>query len=63
MLVIAEQIAQAKWDDGAAAEDTPREAQVIMGAVKDGESRGTNPISACSIARSGLTAPVNVTEA
>jgi chorismate mutase len=39
-LAIAEQVALAKWDSQAAVEDAPREAQVIMGAVKYGESRG-----------------------
>jgi chorismate mutase len=36
-LAIAEQVALAKWDSHAAVEDAPREAQVIMSAVKDGE--------------------------
>jgi chorismate mutase len=39
-LAIAQQVALAKWDSQAAVEDAPREAQVIMGAVKYGESRG-----------------------
>jgi chorismate mutase len=39
-LAIAEQVALAKWDSQAAVEDAPREAQVITGAVKYGESRG-----------------------
>jgi chorismate mutase len=39
-LLIAEQVALAKWDSGAAVEDLPREAQVIKGAVRDGDSRG-----------------------
>jgi chorismate mutase len=44
-LLIAEQVALAKWDSGAAVEDSPREAQVIVEAVREGESRGLDPIS------------------
>ncbi|MCU1258572.1 MAG: chorismate mutase [Bryobacterales bacterium] len=39
-LAIAEQVAFAKWDSHAAVEDAPREKQVIMAAVKYGESKG-----------------------
>jgi chorismate mutase len=39
-LDIAEQVAFAKWDSKAKVEDAPREAQVIQGAVKEGESAG-----------------------
>jgi chorismate mutase len=39
-LAIAEQVALAKWDSHAAVEDPHREAQVVMSAVKDGESKG-----------------------
>jgi chorismate mutase len=42
-LLIAQQVALAKWDSGAAVEDLPREAQVIAGAVRDGVSRGLDP--------------------
>jgi chorismate mutase len=42
-LLIAERVALAKWDTGAPVEDKPREAQVIMDAVKEGESRGLDP--------------------
>ena len=44
-LHIAEQVALAKWDSGAAVEDLPREAQVIRGAVRAGDSRGLDPTS------------------
>jgi chorismate mutase len=44
-LRIAEQVAQAKWDDGKPVEDAPREAQVIASAVKDGASVGLEPAS------------------
>src|SRR5712675_1481867 len=44
-LLIAEQVALAKWDSGAAVEDLPREAQVIRDAVTDGVSRGLDPTS------------------
>jgi chorismate mutase len=40
---LAEQVALAKCDKGAAVEDLPREAQVIIGAVRDGDSRGLDP--------------------
>jgi chorismate mutase len=39
-LAIAEQVALAKWDSIAAVEDKPREAEVIMSAANDGESKG-----------------------
>ena len=41
---MAERVAWAKWDHGTAVEDPKREAQVIIGAVKEGESRGLDPI-------------------
>jgi chorismate mutase len=44
-LLIAQQVALAKWDSGAAVEDPPREAQVIAGAVRDGVSRGLDRTS------------------
>jgi chorismate mutase len=44
-LLIAQQVALAKWDSGAAVEDLPREAQVIAGAVGDGVSKGLDPTS------------------
>jgi hypothetical protein len=60
-LMIGEQVALAKWDSGKVVEDTPREAQVILGAMKDGVRRGwmkrryrtfsmrrSKPISLCS---------------
>lgn len=39
-LVLAEQVALAKWDAGTPVEDAPREAQVIVSAIEAGESRG-----------------------
>jgi chorismate mutase len=39
-LLIADKVALAKWDNGAAVEDAPREAQVIQTAVKDGNAVG-----------------------
>jgi chorismate mutase len=39
-LAIAEQVALAKWDNGAPVEDEAREAKVISDAVKIGEARG-----------------------
>ncbi len=39
-LIIAEQVALAKWDRGIPVEDASREAQVIVHAVTAGQSRG-----------------------
>jgi len=44
-LLIAQQVALAKWDSGAEVEDLPREAQIITAAVRDGASRGLDPTS------------------
>src|SRR5215468_8970062 len=44
-LVIAEQVALAKWDSGAPVEDVSREAQVISDATKKGEARGLDQVS------------------
>src|SRR5215469_9750281 len=44
-LVIAEQVALAKWDSGTQVEDVPREAQVISDATKQGEARGLGQAS------------------
>ena len=44
-LVIAKQVALAKWDSGAAVEDAPRETKVITDAVKDGEAMGLQAAS------------------
>jgi chorismate mutase len=44
-LMIGEQVALTKWDSGKAVEDAPREAQVILGAVKDGVAKGLNEAS------------------
>jgi chorismate mutase len=44
-LTIGEQVALAKWDSGKAVEDAPREAQVILSAVKDGAAKGLDGVS------------------
>ena len=44
-LLIAQQVALARWDSGAEVEDLPREAQIITAAVRDGASRGLDPTS------------------
>src|SRR5260370_20701602 len=44
-LMIGEQVALAKWDSGKAVEDPPREAQVILGAIKDGVAKGLDEAS------------------
>ena len=55
-LVIAEQVALAKWDSGGAVEDLPREAQIIMGALRDGESRGLEPTSVSNFFKAQIEA-------
>jgi chorismate mutase len=55
-LVIAEQVAFAKWDSGTPVEDVFREAQVIASAVKAGESRGLNQAAVSNFFRSQIEA-------
>jgi chorismate mutase len=55
-LLIAQQVALAKWDSGAAVEDLPREAQVITGAVRDGVSRGLDPTSVSNFFKAQIEA-------
>jgi chorismate mutase len=55
-LHIAQQVALAKWDSGAAVEDLPREAQVITGAVRDGASRGLDPASVSNFFKAQIEA-------
>jgi chorismate mutase len=55
-LTITEQVALAKWDSGAAVEDVPREAQVITGAVKMGESKGLDEASVANVIRAQIEA-------
>ena len=55
-LVIAKKVALAKWDDGAPVEDAPREAKVIMNAVKDGETRALDPASMTNFFRAQIEA-------
>ena len=55
-IVIAEQVALAKWDSGAAVEDASREAQVIASAIKEGESRGLVQASVANFFRAQIEA-------
>jgi chorismate mutase len=55
-LVIAEQVALAKWDSGTPVEDTSREAQVIARAVKEGELRGLDQASVSNFFRAQIEA-------
>jgi len=55
-LVIAEQVALAKWDSGTPVEDTSREAQVIASAIREGESRGLDPTSVSNFFRAQIEA-------
>src|SRR5580700_9297131 len=53
-LVIAEQVALAKWESGTPVEDAPREAQVIMSAIKAGESRGLDQAAVSNFFRAQI---------
>ncbi len=55
-LVIAEQVALAKWESGTPVEDVPREAQVIVSAIKAGESRGLDPAAVSNFFRAQIEA-------
>src|SRR5215831_1901069 len=55
-LVIAEQVALAKWDNGMPVEDASREDHVIGGATKAGESRGLDPTSVSNFFRAQIEA-------
>ncbi|WP_187290209.1 chorismate mutase [Terriglobus saanensis] len=44
-LALADQVALAKWDSGMPIEDATREASVIAGAVKSGESKDLDSVS------------------
>jgi chorismate mutase len=55
-LLIGEQVALAKWDSGATVEDPPREAQVIMAAVRDGDARGLDPTSVSNFFKAQIEA-------
>ena len=55
-LVIAEQVALAKWDNGMPVEDAPREDQVIGSAMKAAQSRGLDPTSVSNFFRAQIEA-------
>ena len=55
-LVIAEQVALAKWESGRPVEDVPREAQVIVSAIKVGESRGLEQAAVSNFFRAQIEA-------
>jgi chorismate mutase len=55
-LMIAEQVALAKWDSGAPVEDAPREAQVIHSAVEAGEARGLDETSVTAFFKAQIEA-------
>jgi chorismate mutase len=55
-LMIAEQVALAKWDSGAPVEDAPREALVIHSAVQAGEARGLDEASVTAFFRAQIEA-------
>jgi len=55
-LVIAEQVALAKWDNGTPVEDASREDQIISSATKAGQSRGLDPTSVSKFFRAQIEA-------
>jgi len=55
-LVIAEQVALAKWDNGMPVEDASREDHVIGSATQAGESRGLDPTSVSNFFRAQIEA-------
>ena len=55
-ILIAEQVALAKWDSGAPVEDTSREDHVIVSATKAGQSRGLDPTSVSNFFRAQIEA-------
>jgi chorismate mutase len=55
-LLIAKQVALAKWDQKTPVEDAPREEKVIAGAVKDGTAAGLQPAAVESFFRAQIEA-------
>jgi chorismate mutase len=55
-LILGEQVALAKWDNDKAVEDAPREAQVILGAVKDGVAKGLDEASVSNFVNAQIEA-------
>jgi len=55
-VVIAEQVALAKWDNGMPVEDASREDQVIGSAMKAGQSRGLDPTLVSNFFRAQIEA-------
>ena len=55
-LVIAEQVALAKWDNGMPVEDASREDHIISRATKAGQSRGLDPTSVSNFFRAQIEA-------
>ena len=55
-LMIGQQVALAKWDSGKVVEDTPREAQVILGATKDGVAKGLDEASVSNFFKAQIEA-------
>ncbi|HWO30716.1 MAG TPA: gamma subclass chorismate mutase AroQ, partial [Candidatus Acidoferrum sp.] len=55
-VVMAEQVALAKWESGAPVEDVPREEQVIVRAIKAGASRGLDQAAVSNFFRAQIEA-------
>jgi len=55
-ILIAEQVALAKWDSGAPVEDASREDHVIVSVTKAGQSRGLDPTTVANFFRAQIEA-------
>jgi chorismate mutase len=55
-LLIAEQVALAKWDSGVPVEDAPREAQVMLTVIQAGKSRGLDEAAVSNFFRAQIEA-------
>jgi chorismate mutase len=55
-ILIAEQVAFAKWDSGAPVEDTSREEHLIVAATKAAQARGLDPSSTANFFRAQIEA-------
>lgn len=55
-IALAKQVALSKWDSGTAVEDAPREAQVIQGAIKAGETKSLDQASVSNFFKAQIEA-------
>ena len=59
-LNLAQEVAYAKWDNGTAVEDPPREERVIASAVTEGKTEGLDPAVVSQFFRAQIEANKNV---